>query len=197
MKKIIEFFKTNFHYIAKYSVNKLVMSFFGIFVGLPTIYLNNMAVSIIASIVAICLLCFIEYDFMFQLGEKHCYLPIDQEKPAKTLGMKIGLCGSLISIVLIIIGLLFRVLYEKATGIVLIIYLILNGTYIQPYALLKDVISIPNNEVLSGCICWCLCLVLLMPGILAATLGYYLGSIDKPLRTLLGIKVNRKSDNQK
>ena len=55
-----------------------------------------------------------------------------------------------------------------------------------------------SNLVLSGCIMWGFCLLFTLPGILSCGLGYYLGSIDKPLRVLLGIRkeVKVKRDNR-
>ena len=187
-----KFFSENSRYILKFLINQIVMSFLGLCIGLPTILLNVLPVSIIGCVFSVAMLCFLQYDFLFHLGEKHCYLPDDQEKPKNNLGLKIALWGSLPTFVVIAVGLAFRLLIEKITVVPLFIYYGLNGTYVQLYALINSGVSQIPDPVLSGCIMWGFCLLFTVPAIVSSWLGYYLGSKDKPLRTVFGIKVNRK-----
>ena len=89
------FFSENSRYIVKYFINQIIMSFLGLCIGLPTIILKNTVVSIIGCIFSIAMLCLLQYDFAFHLGEKHCYLPEDQQRPKKSLGIKIALVGTI------------------------------------------------------------------------------------------------------
>lgn len=186
-----QFFKENGRYVGKFLINQIIMSFLGLCVGLPTIVLNVVPVSIIGCVFTVAMLCFLQYDFAFHLGEKHCYLPVDQVKPKSSLGLKIALAGSVPTFVIILVGLSFRLLFESATVVPLLVYYGLNGTYVQLYALINAGISQMDNALLSGCIMWLFCLLFTAPGIISTSLGYYLGSKDKPLRTLFGIKVTK------
>ena len=192
------FFSENSRYIVKYFINQIIMSFLGLCIGLPTIILKNTVVSIIGCIFSIAMLCFLQYDFAFHLGEKHCYLPEDQQRPKKSLGIKIALVGTIPTFLVIFIGFIFRLTMEKVTVVPLLIYYGLNGTYVQLYALINSGVGQMSNLVLSGCIMWGFCLLFTLPGILSCGLGYYLGSIDKPFRVLLGIRkeVKVKRDNR-
>ena len=168
------------------------MSFLGLCIGLPTILLKNTVVSIIGCIFSIGMLCFLQYDFLFNLGEKHCFLPADQPRPKRNLGLKIALVGSIPTYLIIAIGLIFRLTMDKITVIPLLVYYGLNGTYVQTYALINSLVGQMSDLVLSGCIMWGFCIVFTIPAIVSSSLGYYLGSIDKPLRSFFGIKTNIK-----
>lgn len=186
------FFRSNAKYIARFFINQIVMSILGLSIGLATIALKNTVVAIIGCVFSVGMLCFLQYDFAFHLGEKHCYLPVDEEKPSKKLGYLIGIIGSVPTIVIIIIGLVFRLIFEKGTTVVLLIYYFFNGTYVQLYALINELVSQMQDLVLSGCIMWGFCLIFTLPAIISSGIGYSLGAIDKPLRTVFGIKVNDK-----
>lgn len=186
------FFQENSRYIAKYFINQIVMSFLGLCIGLPTMVLDILPISIIGCFFSVAMLCFLQYDFTFHLGEKHCYLPNDQVKPKKSLGLKIAIIGSIPTVIVIIIGIIFRLTIEKYATIPMLIYDGLNGTYVQLYAIVNAGVNKIPNLVLSGVIMWIVCLLFTLPGIISASLGYYLGSKDKPLRTVFGIKVNKR-----
>lgn len=186
MKRFQEFWNVYSRQIIRFFTNQLVMSILGISVGLSTIALGNKVISAIGCVLTIGLLCFLQYDGLFQLGEKHHYRPADAERPAKTLGLKITLLGSAPLFLIILIGLLLSFFKSDSAQVVcMLIYYALHGSYLQlqTYFVLEGSIG-----WLGGSAGWLLCLLLTAPAILSGAIGYLLGAIDRPLRTFFGLR---------
>lgn len=175
MKRFREFWTVYSRQIIRFWTNQIVMSILGISIGLATIALKIEAVSIIGCVFSIGLLCFLQYDNLFQLGEKHHYRPVDAARPAKTLGLKITLLGSCPLILYILIGMLVTLFVsDDAEVICKLIYYALHGSYLQLHTYFPKV-------HIEG---WLVCLLFTLPAILSGALGYLLGSIDRPIHML-------------
>lgn len=183
MKRLGTFWSTYSRQIVRFWTNQLVMSFLGISVGLATIALGNDVLSVIGCIFSVSFYCILQYDSLFQLGEKHHYRPADADRPSKTLGLKISLFGSCPLILLILIGLLLSILSLDDSAVVCkLIYYALHGSYLQLHTYFAT----------RGVGVWLVCLLFTLPAILSAALGYLLGAIDRPLRTFFGIRYTGK-----
>ena len=179
MKRFREFWIAYSRQIVRFWTNQIVMSILGISIGLATIALGINAVSIIGCAFSIGLLCFLQYDGLFQLGEKHHYRAADAARPAKTLGLKITLFGSCPLILFILIGMLMTLfLSDEAEVICKLIYYALHGSYLQLHTYL------PKTHITG----WLVCLLCTLPAILSGTLGYLLGALDRPLHMIFSGK---------
>lgn len=174
-----QFWNTYSRQIIRFWTNQIVMSILGISIGLATIGLGIDVVSIIGCVFSVGLLCFLQYDNLFQLGEKDHYRPADAARPAKTLGLKITLLGSCPLILLILIGILVTLfLSDDAEVICKLIYYALHGSYLQLHTYL------PNTHVMG----WLVCLLFTLPAIFSGTLGYLLGALDRPMLMIFSRK---------
>lgn len=186
MKRLQEFWSVYSKQIVRFWTNQLVMSFLGISVGLATIAFGNFAISALGCVFTIGFLCFLQYDNLFQLGEKDHYRPADVPRPAKTLGWKVTLLGSCPLFLVILVGLLLSLLSsDDAQVICMLVYYALHGSYLQlqTYFVIEETIG-----WLGGPAGWLLCLLFTVPAILSGALGYFLGAIDRPLRTFIGLR---------
>ena len=175
--------------LVKFWTNQIVMSILGISVGLATIALDNAPFAIIGCMFTVGLLCYLQYDNAFQLGLKDHYRPIDIKRPKRTLGLKIGLLGSVPLLILGLLGMLFQLVsLESPTVITQLIYYAIHGSYVQLHALIKSAELFQTASVLNGMLNWLLCLAYALPAVLCSAIGYLLGANDKPLRTYFGIK---------
>lgn len=179
MNRLREFWTTYSRQIIRFWTNQIVMSILGISVGLATIKLSVPAIAIVGCAFTVGLLCFLQYDNLFQLGEKHHYRPADVARPAKTLGLKVTLIGSCPLLLLILIGMLATCfLSDEAEVTCKLIYYALHGSYIQLHTYL------PNTHMMG----WLVCLLFTLPAILSGTLGYLLGALDRPIHMLFSAK---------
>ena len=175
MERLREFWAAYSRQIIRFWTNQIVRSILGISIGLATIALKIEAVSIIGCAFSVGLLCFLQYDNLFQLGEKHHYRPINEARPAKTLGLKVTLLGSCPLILLILIGMLMTLfLSDNAEVICKLIYYALHGSYLQLHT------YFPKTHLMG----WLVCLLFTLPAILSGTLGYLLGSLDRPIHMI-------------
>ena len=175
--------------LVKFWTNQIVMSILGISVGLATIALDNTPFAIIGCVFTVGLLCYLQYDNAFQLGLKDHYRPIDVKRPKRTLGLKIGLLGSVPLVVFVVLGLLFQLTgLESPTVITQLIYYAIHGSYIQLHALIKSAELFQTASMMNGALNWLLCLAYVLPALLCSAIGYLLGADDKPLRTFFGLK---------
>ena len=192
MNRLREFWSAYSRNIIRFWTNQLVMSFLGISVGLATIALKNEAVSALGSGLCIGILCFMQYDNLFQLGEKHHFRPADANRPAKSLGLKIALLGSCPLLLVILLGLLVSVVASDDVHVIfMLIHIALHGSYLYPLTFLSVEGTI---GWLGGPLGWLVCLLFLLPEVLFAGLGYLLGSKDRPLRTFFGIRYGKKGE---
>ena len=190
MNRLREFWSAYSRNIIRFWTNQLVMSFLGISVGLATIALKNEAVSALGSALCIGILCFMQYDNLFQLGEKHHFRPADANRPAKSLGLKIAVLGSCPRLLVILLGLLVSVVASDDVHVIfMLIHIALHGSYLYPLTFLSVEGTI---GWLGGPLGWLVCLLFLLPEVLFAGLGYLLGSKDRPLRTFFGIRYGKK-----
>lgn len=165
--------------IIRFWTNQIVMSILGISIGLATIALKIPAVSIIGCVFSVGLLCFLQYDNLFQLGEKHHYRPVDAERPGKSLGLKIALLGACPLIFYILFGMLVTLfLSDDAEVICKLIYYALHGSYLQLHT------YFPKAHIAG----WLVCLLFTLPAILSGTLGYLFGSLDRPIHMIFKAK---------
>lgn len=179
MKRLREFWNTYSRQIIRFWTNQIVMSILGISVGLATIALGIPAVSIIGCVFTVGLLCFLQYDNLFQLGEKHHFRPADAARPAKTLGLKITLLGSCPLLLLILIGAMMTLLISDSAEVICkLIYYALHGSYLQLHT------YFPNKHIMS----WLVCFLFTLPAILSGTLGYLMGALDRPLHMIFSGK---------
>ena len=186
MKRFREFWAANSRQVVRFWTNQIVMSILGISVGLATIGLGIPAVSIVGCVFTIGLLCFLQYDGLFQLGVKHHYRAADAARPAKTLGLKVTLLGSCPLFLIILIGLLLSLFASDSANVIcMLIYYALHGSYLQlqTYFVVDGTIG-----WLGGPYGWLVCLLLTLPAILSGTLGYLLGALDRPIHMIFSPK---------
>lgn len=179
MTRLKEFWSAYSRQVVRFFTNQLVMAFLGICVGLATIAFGNTVLAVIGCVFSVGFMCILQYDSMLQLGEKDHYRPADATRPAKTLGLKISLLGSCPLFLVILTGMLLCVFASDETeAICKLIYYALNGSYLQLHSFL------PNRDLIG----WSVFLLATLPAIFSASLGYFLGAIDRPLRTFFGIR---------
>ena len=179
MRGFREFWNAYSRQTIRFWTNQIVMSILGISIGLATIALGIPAVSIIGCVFSIGLLCFLQYDNLFQLGEKHHYRAADAARPGKALGLKIALLGSCPLILFILIGMLVTLfLSDEAEVVCKLIYYALHGSYLQLHT------YFPKTNLMG----WLVCLLFTLPALLSGTLGYLLGALDRPLHMMFSTK---------
>lgn len=187
MKK---FFSENSSAFTKYITNQIVMSVLGIMVGLAVLSAeggNESGMSLLSAIAAVfCVgfLCFLQYDHMFFAGARDAIKAKGNGcLPDRGRGTVIALiCSSPIVIVAVVTTVLKLVGNDDATAVSLIIYYALQGSYISLY-------SIQGTIGVIGYVFVCI-----IPGIVSAGLGYYLGTKDLPIRKALGFKIKPPYD---
>ncbi len=191
MKQLKQFWSVYSRQIIRFWTNQLVMSFLGISIGLATIALDNLAMSIIGSVFSICFLCFLQYDNLFQLGLKVHYRSMDIAQPKRNLGLKISVLASLPLFILILLGVILQITQlESASMVFKFIYYALHGSYMQLHAFFTVQVGIlSSSSIFMQCVGWLFYLLYTFPAIICSALGYVLGSKDRPLRTFFGIKV--------
>lgn len=189
MTRLKEFVTTYLSYIVRFWTNQLVCSITGISVGLATIALNNLFVSIVGTVFSIGFICFLQYDNMFQLGEKHHYKHVSLSRPQKTLGLKISMLSSWPLFLLIAVGLVLQITsLEGAAAICKLLYYVLQGPYVQLHAFVTSAGILTADSLGSQCFGWVFYLLYTAPVVIVSAVGYLLGSLDRPLRTFFGFK---------
>ena len=190
MKAIKSFWTSYSSNIVRFWTNQIVMSLLGISVGLATIAFDNLAISLIGCCFTIGLLCFLQYDNMFQLGEKHHFMHTDAVRPSKSTGFKIAIMGSVPLLVLVLLGVVLEVAFQNADASTVcnFLYYAVHGTYIQAHALISSLPIFGNSALVEGILRWSACTLYILPAVLLSGLGYYLGAKDITLRSLFGIK---------
>lgn len=191
MKRFKQFWSSYSRLIVRFWTYQLPMSFLGLSVGLATIALDHPVISWVGSLFCIAMLCFLQYDNLFQVGEKDHYRPADITRPKKTLGLKVSLLASVPLFLLILTGMLVQyALKSDSAAVFKLIYHALNGSYVQLHAFAMECSRIAKLD-------WILFLLYTVPSILFASLGYVLGASDKPLRTFFGIRVSGTKNQKK
>ncbi len=189
MTRIRDFLRPYLSNLVRFWTNQIVCSITGISVGLATIALNNVFVAIVGCVFSVGFLCFLQYDNMFQLGEKHHYKHVELSRPQKSLGLNLALFASIPMFVLIAIGLVFQIAtLESAAAVCKLIYYALHGPYIQLHAFLTSTGVLTADSLGSQCLGWLFYLLYTVPAVLFSAVGYLLGSQDRPMRTFFGIK---------
>ncbi len=189
MSRFTDFFKTYLSYIVRFWTNHLVCSITGISVGFATIALDNLTVAIVGTVFTISFVCFLQYDNMFQLGEKHHYKHVELSRPQKSLGLKLSLLASTPLFLLIAIGLVLQLVSaEGAATICKLIYYVLQGMYVQLHAIATSTDILTADSFGSQILGWLFYLLYTVPVIISCAIGYFLGAQDRPLRTLFGFK---------
>lgn len=190
MKQLKMFWSRYSANIVRFWTNQLVMSILGISISLATIALDNFIVSVIGCVFSIGFLCFLQYDNTFQLGEKDHFRPADIERPKRTLGFKISLFASVPMFFLILIGIILQISLqdETATTVCKFIYYALHGSYIQLHVFLTSFEILTADSLAMQCVGWGFYLLYTVPAIFFSALGYFLGAIDRPLQTFIGLK---------
>lgn len=190
MKRLKEFWKTYAREIVRFWTNQIVLSVLGLSVGLATIALDQIVISVIGCIFTISFLCILHYDSLFQLGNKHCYRSQSVEHPAKTLGWKISLLASVPLFLLVLIGFLFQLGSVSSAAVVCrLLFCGLEGNYIHFHTFFT---FLQTDALSMQCLSWGFFLLYTFPAVFASALGYYLGAIDRPLRTFFGIRPSGK-----
>jgi len=180
LKSFFGLYITYSKYIFKFWVTQITMSAFGLFVSMAAIASQSIPFIIGSAIFAIAFFCFLLYDMMFFYGLKKS-VRYDERIYflRKNDGLKIALISYAPTVLIALLTVLFYIFqaavpYAIAKGIIIIIH----GTYNSTWYLLADIMAEPLIAIL-----------ILIPGIMSCTLGYYLGLKDMPIRKLLGIPV--------
>ncbi len=190
MKRLKKFWQTYAREIVRFWTNQIVLSVLGLSVGLATIALDQIIVSVVGCVFTILFLCILHYDTLFQLGNKHCYRSQSSEHPAKTLGWKISSLASVPLFLLILVGFLLQLgSLPNAAGVCRLLFYALEGNYIHLHTFFT---FLQTNTFPMQCLSWGFFLLYTFPAIIASALGYYLGAIDRPLRTFFGIPLSGK-----
>ena len=178
--------------IVRFWTNQIVMSIVGVSVGLATIAFDNFTLSLIGCFFTIGLLCFLQYDNMCQLGEKHHFMHRDMPRPGKGLGFKIALFGYAPLLILIILGAVMEVAFQYTDGSTVcnLIYYGIHGTYIQTHAFVSSLPLFDTSDFMVGILRWSACAMYILPVVICSGIGYFLGAKDIPLRSLFGVKVS-------
>lgn len=174
--------------IVKFILTHVVMSLLGIMVGLAVIVIGGATstITIISSAFTIGFMCFMHYDDMYFFAVKEgIRLRADGEKIDVFKGLKITLIAYspvlLVGIVTIIIDLVAGGV-ENASPIALLVYYIMQGSYLTLYGV-REAIGVTGYVI-----------VTLLPAIIVSSLGYALGVKDKTLRGIFGMQVKPPYD---
>ncbi len=174
--------------IVKFILTHIVMSLLGIMVGLAVIVIGGptSALTIVSSIFTIGFLCFMHYDDMYFYAVKEgIRLRAEGKKIDVFKGLKVTLIAYspviLVGIVAIIIDLAAGGV-ENASPIALLVYYIMQGSYLTLYGV-REAIGVTGYVI-----------VTLLPAIIVSSLGYAFGVQDKTLRGILGFQVKPPYD---
>lgn len=192
MNKLKQFWENYASLVIRFWTNQIVMSVLGISVGLALIALDILPVTIIGAVFCIGILCFLQYDMLFMFGENIFCKPKDAVRPSVWTGLKIALFGYLPTILLSLIGLVLQLCHaDDGSTVVKLIYYAIHGSYMLLHSLLTQTV-LNASSLFSQCMGWVCCLFYMIPVLVFSTLGYRLGSVDKPLRSFFGIKAKIK-----
>lgn len=182
------FSRENSSIIVKFILTHIVMSLLGIMVGLAVIVIGGATstITIVSSIFTVGFLCFMHYDDMYFYAVKEgIRLRAEGEKIDVFKGLKVTLIAYspviLVGIVAIVVDLVAGGV-ENASPIALLVYYIMQGSYLTLYAV-REAIGVTGYVI-----------VTLLPAIIVSSLGYALGVQDKTLRGVLGFQVKPPYD---
>lgn len=188
---MIKFIRENSEIIVKFILTHVVMSILGIMVGLAVLVMEGdvegmSAIAYIGSLFTVGFMCFMHYDEMFFYAAKEGIKARSEEyKLDKFKGLKIILvayapvlfCG----FVAIIVD-LFASNIENVSSITLLIYYAVQGSFLALYKI-REALGVSLYVIIT-----------LLPALISALLGYYIGIKDKTLRGLFGFKVKPPFD---
>jgi len=167
-------------YIYKFVVTQITMSVFGLIVSLATSMTYNPTVMKIGIMFSVGFFVFLLYDTMYIHGlDDSVKRTKEGQKTNKLEGLKIALLSYAPTILIVLLFEFFFIFgLGDANAIITIILMIIHGTYSGFWFLISNEIYKPLIPVLT-----------LLPGIIACTLGYYLGLKELPIRKILGIPI--------
>lgn len=188
---MIKFIRENSEIIVKFIVTHIVMSFIGIMVGLAILVKEGnvegmSALAYIGSIFTVGFMCFLHYDEMFFFGANEgIRARSDEYKLDKFKGLKVVLISYspvlLCGLVTILVD-LFASNIDNVSPITLLIYYAIQGSYLTLYKI-RETLGVSLYVIIT-----------LLPAMISALMGYYIGVKDKTLRGLLGFKVKPPFD---
>ena len=182
--------------MVKLFLNQIVMSVFGTVLCLSTS--ENTPLLVASGILSICMLLFIDYTFIWELGAKD-KIRIDGNRltPNPYKGALIALCGNIPNILLALligIGAIVNTAAGQSVAFVCnFIIRLLNGMYLGIFISIYNAVY-PGSEGTLLVKCWWWFLIMTLPVILIGFLAYYLGSKGTRISVLLGLK-KPTSDN--
>lgn len=188
---MLKFIRDNSEIIVKFILTHIVMSFLGIMVGLSILAFEGESegmsmIAIIGSIFTIGFMCFMHYDDMYfsaaKDGIKH---RAEGTAPDRFKGIKIILIAYLPVLISALVAIacdIFASNVENVSSVALFIYYALQGSFLALYKL-REAIGVTGYVIIT-----------LIPAVLSAWLGYYLGSKDITLRSLFGINTKPPYD---
>lgn len=184
IKKLFKPYVDYSSYIFKFWVNQITMSALGLLVSFA-VYLTEgiLIAQIIMALFPVGFMCFLIYDYMFQFGHKHSVsIEAGHMRFDKLFGLKIFGLAYAPTFLLIFLTAVFSIFgIPNAPAVTSTIYYLLNAYNLGFFWLIG---SIPAYVTM---------LIMMLPIIIACTLGYYLGAIDKPILRMLGINIKSKN----
>ncbi len=184
IKKLFKPYVEYSAYIFKFWVNQITMSALGLLVSCAISLTEGiLALQIIMALFPVGFMCFLVYDYMFQFGHKHSVsIEAGHMSFDKLFGLKIFALAYAPTLLLIILTAIFSIFgVANAPAITSVIYYLLNAYNLGFFWLLD---GIPAYVTM---------LIMMLPTMIACTLGYYLGAIDKPILRMLGINIKSKN----
>ena len=188
-------FKEHSYSMVRLFLNQIVMSVFGTVMCLST--QNNVTLLVASGILSICMLLFIDYTLMWEVGAKD-KIRIDggrlKSTPAK--GLFIGLCGNIPNLVLtVFIGI--GAIIDTAAGQSIAtvcdpIMRLLNGMYLGIFVTVYDAVY-PEGTLLINY--WWWYFIIVLPAVLTCFAAYYFGSKGISISGLLGLKKTGADEN--
>ncbi len=189
------FFKEHSYSMVKLFLNQIVMSVFGTILCISTS--SNTPLLVASGILSICMLLFIDYTFIWEIGAKD-KIRIDGNrlKPMPTKGLFIGICGNIPNIILTLLIGIGAILNSAAGQSIAVvcdpIMRLINGMYLGIFVTVYNKIYPAGTELINY---WWWYFIIMLPVILTCFLAYYLGSKGIRISALLGLKKPADNDD--
>jgi len=176
-------------------LNQIVMSVFGTVLCLSTS--ENMSLLIASGILAICMLLFVDYTFVWELGAKD-KIRIDggRLRPSPLKGLFIGIGGNIPNVILTVLIGVGAVLNTAAGQSIAVvcdpIMRLLNGMYLGIFVTVYDKIYPAGTQLVNY---WWWYFIIMLPVVITSLAAYYLGSKGIRISVLLGLKKSASDEN--
>lgn len=183
IKKLFKPYVEYSSYIFKFWVNQITMSALGLLVSCAISLTDGiLPVQIIMALFPVGFMCFLIYDYMFQFGHKHSVsIEAVHMRLNKIFGLKIFGLSYAPTLLLIVLTAIFSILgVPDVPAITSVVYYILNAYNLGFFWLL------------SGIPAYITMIIMMLPTMIACTLGYFLGATDRPISSMLGINIKSK-----